>query len=534
MMKAATAAFFNPLSTIIQMDNKMKNVQYLLVYLLLMISVSSAQLAEDFKEDKVKENKKEFSFIGYYFMRGEISDVAPQNELLKGQVVGRLFGGNSTVTSDKYSTFMEQRFIPMITYTPRLFDGWAKMRMSFEFDWTWGDANYSAGGNFGGAFAGDFVNMQTQNLFIEFRPQKNVIVNAGLTRLFDNVRVPWYTFTSTLLNTGYRLAFWGSDATGIAVHYAANNWRTKSAAYQLYENNVEQNDDVSLIEQDFEYDIDTKTSIGISQWYLRDRASGEGGVSILNQGLNSGLSNYNGVYNFNFGNEEYKADIFWTGIHFHGNPLLNQGRFGYNGFAITNYGNARTKTQHVDIMGYAANLRMAYKYGKNSNDFFSIDGIFTSGDKKNISDGKYTGILTGNNWTAPGAVYFSSGLYLLLPHGNVVNRFNAAVIDIQNIGYGLASAALTGSYDVVPNKFKIKSAVATGFAPVAPYDGGNHIGTEVNLNLLYKLKVFMDLELHAAYLDLGDFFDDPVVNGNLDHRPKNPWTVFATLKWIMF
>lgn len=55
-----------------------------------------AQNEEAFAEQKIKEDKKEFSFIGYYFMRGEMSDVAPTNEFLKGQVVGRLFGGNST------------------------------------------------------------------------------------------------------------------------------------------------------------------------------------------------------------------------------------------------------------------------------------------------------------------------------------------------------------------------------------------------------------------------------------------------------
>ena len=501
---------------------------------LFMGNVLFAQSSGDYPEKKVKTEKKEFKFIGYYFMRGALSDIAPTNEFLKGQVVGRFFGGNSTASSNALSSYVEQRFIPMITYSPRLFDGWAKMRMSFEFDWTWGDANYGAGGNFGGAFAGDFVNMQTQNLFIEFRPKKNLIINAGLTRLFDNVRVPWYTFTSTLLNTGYRLAFWGSDATGLAMHYMQNNWRTKAAVYQLYENNVEQNDDVSLLEWDSEYDLDIKSSIGLSLWYLRDRGNGEGGVSILGQGLNSGLSNYLGVFNFNFGDEDYTADIFWIGSHFHHNPLLNQGRFGYNGFVISNFGKARTDLRTIDILGFAANLRTAYKYGRNANDFISIDGIYTTGDKKNINDGKYTGVLTGNNWTAPGAVYFSSGMYLLLPHGNVVNRFNAAVIDIQNIGYGLGAVSLIGSYDIWPHKLKLKMAGGTGFASVAPFNGGNYIGSELNLNLQYKLRVFMDLELHAAYLSLGDFFDAPLVNGNLDHRPKNPWTVFATLKWIMF
>ncbi len=512
----------------------MKKITLIIGVFLVFCFGLQAMPTEDFPEKKEIEDRDEFKFIGYYFMRSEQSNVAPTNEFLKGQVVGRIFGGNTTRTSDNRSSFTEQRFLPIIAYSPRLFDGWATIRMNFEFDWTMGDANYGAGGNFGGAFGADFVNMQTQNLFIEFRPQKNLFINAGLTRLFDNVSVPAYTFTNVLVHTGYRLAFWGSDASGIAMHYHKPNKRIKTAAYQLYENNVEQNDDVTLLEADFEYDLDIVNSIGLSLWYLRDRANGEGGVSILGQGLNSGLSNYNGVFNFNFGDEAYTANIYWLGTHFHGNPLLNQGRFGYSGFGVMNFGKAETISQSVDILGFAGNLRLAYKYGKNSNDFISIDGIFTTGDKKNIHDGKYSGLLTGNNWTAPGAVFFSHGLYLLLPHGNVVNRFNAAVIDIQNVGYGLAAGSLVGSYDIIPNKLKVKAAMGTGVAPVAPNLGGNYIGSELNFNLSYQLRVFMDLELHAAYLKLGDFFDSPELNGGQAERPQDPWTVFVTLKWIMF
>lgn len=493
----------------------------------------AAQTEQDFKELKVREDEKEFTFIGYYFMRSEISNMYPTNEFLKGQVVGRLFGGNTTLTG-KDTRYSEQRFIPIIAYTPRLFDGWATMRMSFELDWTWGDANYGAGGNFGGAFGADFVNMQTQNLYIEFRPQKNFFLNAGLARLFDNIKVPAYTLTEDLVHTGYRLAIWGSDATGITAHYLLNDQRFKFGAYQLYENNVEQNDDVSLFEIDYEYDIDIFNSAGLSLYYLRDRGNGEGGVSILGQGLNSGLSNYNGVFNFDFGNASYKADVVWLGTHFHGDPTLKQGRFGYSGFAISNMGVAKTDTRSIDIFGLAANLRLAYKYGKTRNDFLALDGIFTTGDDNNISDGKYSGVLTGNNWTAPGAVFFSHGLYLLLPHGNVVNRFLGAVIDIQNIGYGLMAGSFSASYDIIPNKFKIKSAVGFGASPVKPTGGGSMIGSEFNLNLLYKLKVYMDLELHAAYLSLGDFYDSSEVNGGNTSRPDDPWVLFASLKWIMF
>ena len=131
--------------------------------------------------------------------------------------------------------------------------------------------------------------------------------------------------------------------------------------------------------------------------------------------------------------------------------------------------------------------------------------------------------MTGNNWTAPGAVFIGHPLYLLLPHGNVVNRFNAAVIDIQNIGYGTQAAALSVSKELVPNKWRLKAAIGHGRAS-ATIDGmGSTIGTEYNLSLRHRLKVFLDLELHAAYLALGS-----------DERPDDPWVLFATLKWIMF
>jgi len=491
--------------------------------------------AQDYTEQRILPEKDEFSFIGYYFVRGEMSNYAPKNEFLKGQVVGRLFGTNSTYMIDGQTRFAEQRFIPIIAYSPRLFDGWATMRMSFELDWTMGDANYGAGGNFGGAFGADFVNMQTQNLYLELNPAPGLYVNVGLGRLFDNINVPAYTPTATLVNTGYRLAFWGSDASGVAAWYAKARSRTKIGAYQLYENNVDQFDDVYLYELDHEYDIDHVHSIGASLWYLRDDANAEGGVSILGQGLNSALADYNGVYQFEFGNNPYHADVFWWGTHFHGNPLLDQGRFGYSGFAVLNTGRASTDSLDIDIMGYAANARLAWKYGRTPNDLVALDATFSSGDTDNIRDGEYNGILTGNNWTAPGAVFFSHGLYLLLPHGNVVNRFNGAVVDIQNIGYGLAAGSLTLQRDIIPFKLMAKVGLGHALAPVAPFGGGHTIGTEVNVNLKYSPKVFFDIELHAASLMLGDFYESDVVNGgNGAQIPDNPWTAFLTLKWIMF
>lgn len=488
-----------------------------------------------FPEQELDQDPKELNFIGYYFLRGAYSNIAPTNEFLKGQVVGRLFGGNTTFTSKATSSYAEQRFIPMFTYSPRLFDGWAKIRASFELDWTWGDANYGAGGNFGGAFGADQVNMQTQNLFLELRPRKNLFINVGLQRIFDNIRVPWYTFTDDLLTTGYRLAFFGSDATGATVHWMFDpDRRMKAGFYQLYENNVEQKDDVVLYTAEVEQDLSIDSSVGLSLRYVRDQGNGEGGVSILGQGLNSNLSNYNGVFNFDFGNEDYTADVLWAGTQFHKDPLLRQGDTGFGGFAVYNFGEARTANRSVTIGGVAANLRVAHRYGSQLNDQVVLDAIYTSGDNNNIDDGKYSGVLTGNNWTSPGAVFIGHGLYLLLPHGSVVNRFIAAAVDIQNIGYGMQAASFQVHKDLVPNKLKAKVGAGVGYASKTIDGMGSQMGTELNFNLRWTMRVFMDLELHAAYLWLGDFYDSPVVNGNLAERPLDPWTVFATFKWISF
>jgi hypothetical protein len=283
-----------------------------------------------------------------------------------------------------------------------------------------------------------------------------------------------------------------------------------------------------------EQDLSIESSAALSLYYLKDRASGEGGVSTLRQGLDSQLADYNGVVRFDFGGEDYEADVLWLGANYHKDPLLRQGDTGLSAFAFYNLGEARTATRTVDIGGMAANLRLAHRWGSRTRDQIVLDTIYTTGDENGASDGKYTGVLTGNNWTAPGAVYFSHGLYLLLPHGNVVNRFMAATIDIQNIGYGLSATSLQLQKELIPNKLRAKVGGGVGYATATADGMGSQVGSEINFNLCWTMKVYMDLELHAAYMWLGDFYDSPLVNGEVDERPDNPWTVFATFKWISF
>jgi hypothetical protein len=510
-------------------------------------SVVSAQEnpSEGFRGfDKVipaKANKELQAFV-YFYQQNVVQNYFPENDFLKGQIVGRLFGTNTTTTSDSIISFYaEQRALPFFIYSPRIFDGKATLRASFEIDWTWGDVAYGAGGNFGSAIAADQVNIQTQNLEVEFIPHRHWTVNIGLMRMFDTPHDPYRTIFDKMTTTGYRLAFWGTDGVGIKIRRETDRIKLKGGFYKLYENNVELNDDVTLFELTGQINITPKWNIGASAYYVRDRSSGKGGVSILGQGFASPLTTYNGTYRFPLSSNPYHGDVYWLGTFFSRNEDFMLDRFLLSGFLNYNLGSLRQRrtgegnyTTTATIGGLAANLRMGYRYGQTTGDAITGDFIFTSGDENSLADGKFTGVITGNTWGSPASIFIGHGGYLLFPHGNVVNRFVAAVNDISNMGYGIAGGTINFAKDIIPHKFHSKIGGAFGMAPVAPNGGGNFVGWEANAKLGYDFGAFLTVEAHGAYMGLGDFYDSRITNGNVAVRPVNPWLGFICLKWLIF
>ncbi|RMH69235.1 MAG: hypothetical protein D6675_13320 [Gemmatimonadetes bacterium] len=510
---------------------------------LMLLMFTSPLVANDWdtaeKERLPEETPREFQFLAYFITKGVADNISSTTDVFKGQTVGRLFGGNYTSTNGPATSYFEQRLLPFLIYQPKIFNGKALLRASFEVDWTWGDQNYGAGGNFGGGFGGDQTNIQTQNIEVELIPRPGWAINLGLQRLYDTPYNPYRTFFSTMTYTGYRLHFWGSDAVGISVRHDQDFARLKLGYYQLYENNIQERDDVALWEAMYERDLTKTWRQGVSFWYVHDRSNGEGGVSIFNQGLTSALTAYNGVFRFPLGSDPYRADIFWLGTFFNQNPEFTLGRFALNGYAIANLGYVQQHDEDgwrtsTDIFGMAANLRAGYKYGQTAKDAVTLDILFTSGDDDALDDDLYSGVITGNTWTSPGALVISSGAYLLFPHGNVVNRYVSAVSDLSNLGYGLIAGTLNFSKDIIPNKFSAKAGTALALSTVEPENGGRLIGLEVNGSVGYQFKIFMDWELYGAYLALGDFYDSALTNGNQTEKPDNAWALFSVFKWLMF
>ncbi len=498
-----------------------------------------------------KEYPREFQFLAFYYTQAVASSVYSANPFT-GEVLGRLFGENQSKTTPSSALYVEQRIIPFFIYQPKLFDGRAILRAAFEIDWTWGDESYLVGGNRGGAFNGGRVNIQTQNLELELLPGDNWTVNIGLQRLFDTQYNPYRTFANTMLQTGYRLAFWGSHATGITVRKDEDYWRLKTGYYVLYAREPEQRNGVSLFEANTEFDITSEWRQGFSAWYLMDRANGQAGIPTINEGLNSPLTEWNGTFRFRFPytnpadlNNRYEADIFWLGTFGSYNPEFQNGRLGGSMFAIANFGTAYMFDQGAwlraaDIFGYALNGRVGYRYGQTPDDLVQLDVLYSSGDANGLNDKRYSGVITGNTWGFPGSIFVGHGAYLVFPHGNVVNRFIGAVSDLSNLGYGVTGGIFNVSNDIIPHKLSARLGTAAAFSNVIPPRGAsmlpidNFIGWETNARLVYQLGVFMSLEFHAAHMWLGNYYNSPRVNGDILTKPVNPWTTFLAFRWLMF
>ena len=485
---------------------------------------------------------KELTFIGYSFTRTTASNITPSNDVLQGQVIGRLFGPNSTVAGDSLSFFTEQRFTPYFIYRPKILDGYATFRAMFKIDYTWGDQAYGVGGNRGGAINTGQINLQTLMANVDIRPKDarwNLVI--GQQRLFDNTYDPHHITLGQAQTSGYKLSYWGTNAVGANLFaWPKPGFRYRLGVFQLWENAIARDDDVVLFMADADSRVTPRLELGANAWYARDRGQNGSGISVLGQGLNSGLAAYNGATRLSWSGDAstYKADIVWLGGRANYNRDFLAGRWWADAFAIANLGVVDTigttgTAKVADLFGVAANASLAYKYGMTTNDRVWAEALFTTGDGGRTTDGKTSSIITGNVYGSPVGIYSSHRALLLFPDAQVVNRYYSAVQDIGNDGRGVTAGFLNVSRDVIPNKFSLKAGAATAFSNTTPSGGGNYIGTEVNAEAKYNLKVFLTAGLSAGYMKAGDYYDSPAVTYD-SRRPDDPWVVFATLTWLMF
>jgi hypothetical protein len=496
----------------------------------------------------------EFKLISYFFVRAtatnQLADPAGLKGVSLGPIgVGENVGSGTRVAPGTEAYYIEQRWIPVVSYTPNFADGLATFRAQFEIDFMWGQAANQLQHNQGGGLNADQVNIQTKNVNVALYPTRNpfkLAVVVGTQSVYDSIYDPATTSLFDLVKTGYKLSFLGSDATGVAVYSRYYGlWKASFLPIGAAQPDKATKNDSRLAYAwlatlDYGYAIAPGTIIGASLWHLQDDTQG---AAFAYEGLvksgpsSSGLSPYTGVARFDI--EQPSGHVEYLGLNFHHNLGFKTGDFAASGFLMLNAGSFESQKQDtqlipaVDILGVTGNVELMYNYGATDGDLVTLEGMYSSGDD-DLSDGEFKSAFTMNNYGLPGAVWFNHKTLILFPFTQTVSNYTGAVVDVSNQGYGLFTGIASASKDLIANKLNLKLGAAYGQSAARPpptslgVERGSTLGAEINAELKYNIRYLMTVGLHAGYFFPGAFF-----NGN-PQFVSNAWAAFTTFTWYAF
>ncbi|MCP4805819.1 MAG: hypothetical protein GY884_10795 [Proteobacteria bacterium] len=438
------------------------------------------------------------------------SNVVTTNPFFDGQVVGTLGGTSGVEVSDEdTSIFAEQRAAAFLGYRPALLDGKAGLNTAFEVDFAWGDASYGIGGNTGGGFGGDQVNLQTRRLNADFQSElagHEQTTVVGLQWLGDGVAMPTDGLDA-VFRSGGRGTVFASEAAGVTVYGRGERVDYRLAGATLVENASATSDDVGLLMADLQIASDWRSSIGVHAWSLVDRSGGTGGA--LGVGPASALAELQGASSLDIGPTD--ATLGWLGADAGFNADLRRGDVGAHGVVIGNVGTLVPETgPELAVRGVLADIEGRWRYQPGAGSVLRGEVLYVSGDDPR--DATYTGFITGNSYGAVGAVHATHGTLLLHPDLLSINRQVSQTGDVAAGGRGQLS--LTGSlgYDPIPDRLTVQ--VGAGHAAY----GGGTSAQELNARVIAQPLLFLRTGLSGAYLARPD---------------EDAWIVYASLDWLV-
>jgi hypothetical protein len=497
---------------------------------------------------------QQLRLINYFFSRVSVTNAVGDPTGLKGVALGpmgELAGSRVYVGKTGPGFWVEQRWIPVIEYTPNFFDGRAAFRAQFEVDYVWGRAANSVQPNEGGGLNADQVNIQTKNVNVAIYPWKDpdlLTVLIGTQPLYDNPLDPTRSSLFDITRTGYKLAFAGTDATGVQA-FSQRFGRSRLGWFPLQ---GAQPDKATVDDPRLKYawlamadhasEVAPGSWVGGSLWFLRDETKGDGYAyeGLVRSGPSSGgLATFNGTTPFAI--DRPSGWVGWLGLNAHHNIDFKAGPLGASGFVMYNGGRFDSNkpdtllNRHVAVRGLSADAELLWNYGRTANDVATLEAVYSSGDS-DPGDGTYRGAFTLNYYGLPGAVWFNHRMLLLFPFTSTVNNYTGAVTDLSNQGAGLEALLATAAWDLIPHTLNLKIGLGHARSVVRPptlagsvTPRGKILGTEVNAELKYTVRTLMTVGLHAGYMVKGDWFD-----GETSTVKANPYALFTTLTWYAF
>lgn len=495
-----------------------------------------------------------FSFLALLQTRAIATNVVPTNALLDGQIIGRLGGINQTTVlpakgldldddgkpdeRQGNTRVFEQRLSAFFTYAPPVYDGRLGLTTGFEIDFGWGDQSYAQGGNTGGGMGADQVNLQTRRLHANYKPKlwkgHELEIVAGLQFVSDTVHNPARARPDDLFRSGGGIRFWGTEMAGVSAFGSQeSDWGTwmqyRIGAYKPWEGGSAIDDDADLLMLDVAFQPAHAVWLGLHGWALNDQTKGRGSSLVFGTGPASALSELQGGPALSYMGPnmdvepEVDVQVAWLGADLGWNHRLDRGPIGLTALAVANVGTIYIDEQvDVGIRGWLADAELRARYAPGQGSVVRLGGLASSRDGTGRDE--YTGIITGNQYGVVGALYATSGCYLLFPDPRSINRLTPVVFDLSNQGQGVRGTTASIGYDPIPSVLNV--TVGGGWAQ----DGnGLAMGTEGNAAVTWHPFLFSDLSLAYARV-----VGSEVRTATNRALADDPWTVILSMQNLFF
>jgi hypothetical protein len=401
-------------------------------------------------------------------------------------------------------TFMEQR--ARLMYIAKANDD-LKLVTHFEIDSRWGDSSYGVARNNGGALGADEVNLETKSVYLDFNlPTKTPI----------NFKVGMQPFTDA-----YKGLFVNADMAGAIASAKYGSAATALGFFRLDDRgSVVGKNARDLVVLDGKFNVTKNVKVGASYYLLNDDSSATITPSVIKfinptnsivhtLGANAeavvGPATLDAFVMYQFGNNE---SYTWTG----------------QGTVSAGHLNAWAAQASGKVNVGPGTARALFLYATGDAGKFNRNG-----------GGNSTAFQTVNNQTSSAFAensFFAANMFLLLPNATTITGNKAIIYSAgNNLNQGMISGFI--GYDAKITD-KLFANVNAGFAAAAQqnadvkpvnqntgnFNNSDYLGTEVNLEVGYKLFENMTASIQSAYVVLGDYYKGTMRDGA---DPRDPY-----------
>jgi len=181
------------------------------------------------------------------------------------------------------------------------------------------------------------------------------------------------------------------------------------------------------------------------------------------------------------------------------------GDLALDGFLAYQFGEDNVTGTHRSA--YAGNVGVRMPLGKGT---CRSEFLYVSGDENNGNQHSFYTPYARKfaQYKLAESGFYNNEMVILGRDKNAMTNDNSIVYDVNNNNQGVIFGSLGYDY---PLTSSLTGSVNAGFAAVAEDNSGNHksdyLGTEGNLELVYKFNENLNFSARAAYVALGDYYD---------------------------